>query len=1388
VKPTERSTDIPSPQTGCSGKLRGLRGSGGRGARSACPRLAVLGVALCFALLAPAGASAHYVRPFTRQITGTCPSAGTCAPSEVIPFGPLPSPLGLAVDSKDDLWVGNLTPSFNPPFPLDGFEPSGAFAKTLSVSAERPENVAINLSTGAFYISNTTSTGELEIFSAAGAPEGTVALPHGVTGIAVDNSSGLAHGSVYVHGDDERAPNDGSRSVYKFDAAGKPVDFEGCASCSEYVQGNEIIGPLESGSEVGDSVAVGPASGDIYIASSSGDNEIVEYAPSGELIRAITGTGVPNPPGDGAGDAFGGVMQGLAVDPTNGNLLLSLGYGAGESNTAEKGFVDEFDSSGHFLGQITEAEGKPLSGAYAIAADSHGNVYVADRPKYGVGTVAVYGPGHFVPALRLGAAVTEAADLGTAVLAGAVNPESTLTPNPSEYGVSDCHFEYVTEAAYNATGFASLSSGGEEPCEAPAAAAIPKDDEYTPVHARVAEHIVSGTTYRYRLSATLSGTLGGQPETSGVLAFTAPHAPVVSATLANDITSTFADLTATVDPLGADTTYRFQYLTEQQFAANGGSFEGPTLPSTTPVVDVGAGAPTGSSAEAVLAHVGGLAPATTYRFRLLAENALGATTGEVGSFSTQPTVVPGLPDDRAYELVTPPDKEGAEDLFRGSSTGGGEEGDVIDAGVASESGDRFLLMTRSAFGPFPASGQNAYLFSRQTVSGRPEWGFTSLASPSLGVQSVDVGAFDPSDLSGVALNDVVGSYQSQLGDAAHSLLGPPGGPYATLHADQLGHHEGGGVIHAEETQVVGGSADLGKVILETRSHVLAPAAAGLDKGAPALYESTDGSECTAEAANCPLVDVNGKGEPVSACGAVLGDGRGGGGSYRAVSADGSRVFFTAPAGGELLLAGEPGCENATGTENPSQLYVREDGTTTIEVSKPEPALKAEEKKYQAVYVGAAADGSRVFFGSEAWLTKDHPSSHDAELYEWRAEGVPGALQGAGPGECAQPTGCLARVSTPASAGEGAGVNAVPVVSAEGSAVYFFANAVLAAGASPGNCQAQTKSGACGFYRYDTATATTAYVATVSRIDYAGNADCAVTAAVTGNGLCPDRSYYTSPDGRYLLFPSGRQLTPDAHNASSSCDEYDSELGVRTSCSELYRYRYEPESSPAFGSLVCVSCNPDGAPPTFNAEFTRARFGFAERDDIGAPRALSDDGSYAFFDTEEALVPNDTNGKLDVYEWHEGHGVSLISSGTDSSPSFFLEASADGKNVFFGTHARLVPQDTDSMGDLYDARVCSAEEPCITPPVQREGLCEADACSHPASAPNDVTPSSFTFTGPGDLVSELLPPALVKRTKGVSCKKPKRLSHNRCVKPKGRAKKARKARKARKANSDRRAGR
>jgi hypothetical protein len=153
----------------------------------------------------------------------------------------------------------------------------------------------------------------------------------------------------------------------------------------------------------------------------------------------------------------------------------------------------------------------------------------------------------------------------------------------------------------------------------------------------------------------------------------------------------------------------------------------------------------------------------------------------------------------------------------------------------------------------------------------------------------------------------------------------------------------------------------------------------------------------------------------------------------------------------------------------------------------------------------------------------------------------------------------------------------------------------------------------------------------------------------------------------------------------------------------------------------------------------------------------------FFNTDASLVPQDTNGVMDVYEWYEGE-ISLIGSGQDSLPSFFLGASPNGANVFFGTHSRLVPSDTGGEGNVYDARVCTVSEPCIQPAPAREGLCEGDACSHPAAAPSDATPASATFAGSGDLAA-----ASSTTPRAKTCAKPKRLSHGRCVtaKPKRR---------------------
>ena len=64
---------------------------------------------------------------------------------------------------------------------------------------------------------------------------------------------------------------------------------------------------------------------------------------------------------------------------------------------------------------------------------------------------------------------------------------------------------------------------------------------------------------------------------------------------------------------------------------------------------------------------------------------------------------------------------------------------------------------------------------------------------------------------------------------------------------------------------------------------------------------------------------------------------------------------------------------------------------------------------------------------------------------------------------------------------------------------------------------------------------------------------------------------------------------------------------------------------------------------------------------------------------------DINGKADVYMWEDGE-LSLISTGKAARPSKFVDASADGDDVFFTTRERLVGADVDDQVDVYDARV------------------------------------------------------------------------------------------------------
>ena len=432
--------------------------------------------------------------------------------------------------------------------------------------------------------------------------------------------------------------------------------------------------------------------------------------------------------------------------------------------------------------------------------------------------------------------------------------------------------------------------------------------------------------------------------------------------------------------------------------------------------------------------------------------------------------------------------------------------------------------------------------------------------------------------------------------------------------------------------------------------------------------------------------------------------------------------------------------------------------------RPTLLIFADSLAYYGPNGGLPADDSRIFFTDGQRLTANSAVEEEGvpDLYMCQIEEKEGRLA------CAL-TDITANRLDPA---EPANVLGDLVGAAsDGSSVYFVAQGELAAGegAVHGNCKAGNTddegSGLCNLYRYDVATGATHLVAILSGADK--NAWSEFAKLDLGQLVAR-----VSPNGRYLAFMSERSLT-GYDNRDVVSGERDREV-----------YLYDAAAEGGRGKLVCASCNPTGARPdgivgeaqatlvdqpniwngaAFAASipgWTRVSGNIA----LYQSRYLSDSGRL-FFDSADALVPSDTNGTEDVYqfEFPQGPGqpasdacstysstyssrsdgcVSLISSGTSPEESAFLDASESGDDVFFLTASRLVSRDVDTALDVYDARVDGGEPEQVNPPA-----CEGDACQSPASAPEDPTPGSLTFQGPGNLSPAA--PAVVAKAKSLT---------------------------------------
>jgi NHL repeat len=968
-------------------------------------------------------------------------------------------------------------------------------------------------------------------------------------------------------------------------------------------------------------------------------------SPVGETV-AYSGAVVNSANGDVyALDAISGEIH--VYDPTSGGAQLSS---------------FSVMASGNFT---LESFGIPTT-VVGIAADSAGNVYV---PVVSSNEVLEYDPatcpaapvpepcvplktftgGSGAGALKgpTGVAVDPA---GNVWVADAGNSR-IVELSPADTLIREINSEGVQSVAVDAHGdvFAIVHNGADfcggikAPCshlvEYSAAGAQVADLGASTFGALAAKETAAAAVERLPDMVAVNGSTGRVYVTEGmveppegvhsrVFKFTPSVAPKLEGEVAVEVGVSAAKLGAVVSPGGVSAAYRFEYGTTEAY--------GSSVPF--PEGDTGGG----FASRSVWASASGLLPGTTYHYRVVVTGALGApVVGKDQTFTTKTAAQAAcpndqlrtgfsasLPDCRAYELVTPPNKTSAQP----DPNQEGEVEPIFSENRASVDGNRFSFKAKDVL-PGSKSAGVVYVATR----GASGWTSENVLPPinhyryKCQPQTVVPKGFSP-DLSRTLI--VAPSSGGDCGVEPELMSGEPRGVENAWVRDntngtyQLVDVTPEGVTPATP-EVLAASDGYGRIVFREAAPLTPDALGG---GVANLYEWSGGVVRLLKTLLPDRTPVAGE----------LTEPR--------ISRDGSRIFFT--------YAGALYAQGAGGTV---QLDASQAGGTGG----------------GGGVVSVSVDGSHVLLSDDAsaGLTADTVQGSGANLYSYAFAS----------GRLADLTPKAARVE----------VRGVTGVSEDLSHVYFQALGVLATGGVQGQLNS-----------------------------YLWNAGTTTLIPALGRA---------SANGEFQVIASSQRLT--------GYDNTDANTGKPDG--EIYLY------SAATNTVVCASCNPSGQRPTGGGAGLETR----------APRNVSDNGQ-VFFDSSEALLPADTNGKLDVYEFEpDGAGncadpggcLSLLSTGTGSLETFFIEASPSGNDVFLREYQKLVPRDTQEEAQaIYDVRADGG----IPAPPPPPACTTAEACrTAPAPQPSIFgAPASQTFSGVGNLTPPA--PAVTKCKKGYVKKKSK----------------------------------
>jgi hypothetical protein len=1091
-------------------------------------------------------------------------------------------------------------------------------------------------------------------------------------GVAVDNScfvqglSGSAcsaadpsNDDVYVAGFVVAQDEPGTTNkeyvpgpVNKFDPSGNllspPSPFEGPLHIFE-------PGALHSG------VAVNPVNGNMDTLGNKAnpetfqsEAEIGTYDPATGAL--LPGGSFPVPPSGNYRFLIPWTVVGISTDSA-GNVYVPQPRKeepAGSSTFVANDEVHEYSPTGTLLNTFKGGSGAgALKEPTGVSVDPAGNVWVADAGNERI--VELSPAGVFVREIASEGVQSLAVDAHGDVFAIVKNSTDfcgkLVAPCPHliEYGPTGAQIADLGAGTIGAEAERQQAFGGHLP------------------------DMVAVNDATDRVYVTEGVQEPGKSLHSRVFIYRPPVAPKLESELTAEAGETEAKLGAVVNPGGVSASYRFEYGTTTSY--------GHTAPF--PEGDTGGG----FRARTVWADASGLAPGTTYHYRVVVTGELGEPlVGEDQTFATTTAAQAacrndqfrtgfsaGLPDCRAYELVTPSNKSSAQpDPFEEDL----EQSLLFD--LAAGDGGRMAFISRDMY-PGSPSGGYSYVATR----GSGGWSSENVTPP----QNYYGARFCPLATRMSAYSADLSKGVLQL-DGGSKCGGPepelvPGEPKGvnnlylrdnTTGSYQLVNMPPPGVTGASAT-LLAESADLDHVLFSEQAQLTPDAPPGVAN----VYEWDGGAVHV-------LRTVLPNGTPVA-----------GELASPAISRDGSRIFFTYAGGLYAQSAGST---------------VQLDGSQTGGSSG------------GGGLVSVTADGSQVFFTDATKLTDDSTAEvgkPDIYRYDFAAPG----------GE--------RLTDLTVDPGEPANVQSVLGVGEDGSYIYFEADGVLPG--SVANANGETaQAGQPNLYVWHARRST--FIAT----------------HVLVSPEFGDRTQM-SATGAFLGIATRKRLT--------SHDNTDANTGEPDS--EIYLY------GAAANSLGCASCNPSGERPT-------APTGWEKR----SPRTVSDNGQ-VFFDSEEALLPADTNGQEDVYQFEPGGVgncsepvgcVSLLSTGTSSRRADFIEASPSGSDVFLREYQKLVPQDKQEEARvIYDVRV----EGGFSEPAAPPACTTADACrTAPASTPSIFgAPASQTFSGAGNLLAPapaINPPAKPK-PKPKKCRKGYVKKKSKCVK----AKKSKKAKKARKSN-------